>query len=75
MTAAKSKGEDVLLPQDAKAVDPSQLSALTPEVVSFLVWHHIRWLAHLWALALIIRREQCNGLWGHHMRLEGDVGD
>ena len=32
MTAAKK--EDVLLPQDAKAVDPSRLSALTPEVVS-----------------------------------------
>ena len=27
--------EDVLLPQDAQAVDPSKLSALTPEVVSF----------------------------------------
>lgn len=29
--------EDVLLPQDAQAVDPSKLSALTPEVVSFSV--------------------------------------
>ena len=28
--------EDVLLPQDAQAVDPSKLSALTPEVVSFV---------------------------------------
>ena len=37
MTAAK---EDVLLPQDAQAVDPSKLSALTPEVVSF-AWEGI----------------------------------
>ena len=34
-TMTATKKEDVLLPQDAKAVDPSQLSALTPEVVSW----------------------------------------
>ena len=33
--AAMTGKEDVLLPQDAQAVDPSKLSALTPEVVSF----------------------------------------
>ena len=33
-TMTATKKDDVLLPQDAQAVDPSQLSALTPEVVS-----------------------------------------
>jgi len=73
MTATKK--DDVLLPQDAQAVDPSQLSALTPEVVSWsnigqLMMHvssalsrPVRWPEGAW-----------NGLWGHHMRLEGDVG-
>ena len=73
MTAAKK--EDVLLPQDAKAVDPSQLSALTPEVVScFLVADKYPWLlVDLTTPPFWIMPEGAwNGLWGHHMRWRGE---
>jgi len=32
-----TKGDDVLLPQDAAKVDPAALTALTPEVVSLVL--------------------------------------
>ena len=35
---SEKKGQPHLMAQDAKSVDPSRLTALTPEVVSFAVF-------------------------------------
>jgi len=39
-TSLSSKKQDVLLPQDVKTLDPTKLTALSPEVVRFAVSRH-----------------------------------